>query len=71
MYGEKSSFIQTMTSSGELWIQHLPGELMMAKTSVVTSITGYLPSATAISFSFSPLAKVGQQRLGSAGSTNV
>ena len=42
---------------------------MIAKTSVVTSITGYLPSERAISFSFSPLTKAGQQRLVSAGST--
>ena len=39
----------------------IPGELTIAKTSVVTSITGYFPSAIAISFSLSPLTNVGQQ----------
>ncbi len=43
-----------------LQILNLPGELAIANTSAVMSITGYLPSARAISTSFSPLTSAGQ-----------
>jgi len=48
-----------------------PGELTIANTSVVKSITGNLPSANAISFSLSPLTNVGQQREISAETTEI